>query len=261
MKAVGPGPLLRAWRASRGKTQLALAFETGISTKHLSFVETGRSNPTREMVLALAEHLEVPLRDRNVLLEAAGYAAAYRETPLDASAMSNMRAALAQILDASEPNPALAVNRRYDILLTNDAAVRLLSSFAPDWRGKNNIVMMLLSPDGLKPAIENWDEVALHVVQRVRTELTVSRVRNREDDEMLEQVMAAYEGLRHTPLAARDPTSILIPVKLRRDRLALDLFTMITTLGTPLDITLQEMRIETLFPAGERDREALAALE
>src|SRR5271156_4250503 len=118
------GPLLRSWRRRRGLSQLDLSLDAAISARHLSFVETGRSKPSREMVLMLAEHLEVPLRDRNALLEAAGFVAAYRETPLDAPALSNVREALAHILEASEPNPTLIVNRRYDILRTNEAAVR-----------------------------------------------------------------------------------------------------------------------------------------
>src|SRR5882757_81508 len=165
------GPLLRAWRTARGKSQLALALEAGISSRHLSFVETGRSSPSREMVLTLAETLEVPLRERNALLTAAGYAAMYRETPLDAPAMADVREALGHMLRASEPNPTLVVNRRYDILMVNDAAQRLVAFFAPDWRGDGNVARMLLAHDGLRPAIRNWHEVATHVVHRTRTEL------------------------------------------------------------------------------------------
>jgi hypothetical protein len=227
-----------------------------VSQRHLSYVETGRSTPSREMVLTLAEHLELPLRDRNALLEAAGYAAVYRETPLQAPAMADMRAALERILHAAEPNPTLVVNRRYDILLTNDAAVRLLSFFAPRWRGRNNVALMLLSAEGLKPAIVNWEGVARHVLHRLRAELAASRARDAQDEEILRQAIAAEQQLRPGAAAARPP-AVLVPVQLRRDDLALDLFTTITTLGTPLDITLQELRIETLFPASARDREAL----
>jgi transcriptional regulator with XRE-family HTH domain len=254
------GPMLRAWRTSRGKSQLALALEANISTRHLSFVETGRSSPSREMVLALAEHLEVPLRDRNALLEAAGFAAVYRETPLDSPSMSEIRAALSRILEASEPNPTFAVNRRYDILLANEAAVRLVSFFAPDWRGKRNGALMLFSKEGLRPAIENWGEVAGHIVHRLRTELSALRVRDTADDEMLAHAEAAHRELRGHPVRAVPPGSILLPIRFRRDRLAVDLFTTITTLGTPLDITLQELRIETFFPVNPQSRAALEAV-
>jgi transcriptional regulator with XRE-family HTH domain len=255
-QGVNVGSMLRAWRSSRGKSQFALAVEAGISTRHLSFVETGRSKPSREMVLTLAEHLEVPLRDRNVLLEAAGFAAIYRETPLDAPAMSDIRGALSHILDASEPNPTLVVNRRYDILLANEAAVRLLSFFAPTWRGKRNAALMLLSPDGLRPAVANWSEVASHIVHRLRSELSALRARERADEEMLERAIATQGELAPSSGATRPP-SILVPVQLRRDEVAVDLFTTITTLGTPLDITLQELRIETFFPVDAKSREAL----
>jgi transcriptional regulator with XRE-family HTH domain len=251
------GPMLRAWRSSRGKSQLALASDAGISTRHLSFVETGRSQPSREMVLTLAEHLDVPLRDRNALLEAAGFAAVYRETPLDAPAMADVREALTRILDASEPNPTLVVNRRYDILLANEAAIRLLSFFAPTYRGKRNAALMLLSPEGLRPAIANWAQVAATIVHHLRTELSAIRSRDRADDEMLEHAIATQAELQTTGASATRPLSILIPVQLRRDGVALDLFTTITTLGTPLDITLQEIRIETFFPVDAKSREAL----
>src|SRR5262245_21582165 len=255
-QAPAVGPLLRAWRSARKKSQLALAGEAGVSTRHLSFLETGRSSPSREMVMALAEALDVPLRERNMLLEAAGYAAVYNETALDAPAMSEVRTALAQILAASEPNPAFVVNRRYDILLTNDAGLRLLAFFAPRWRGKNNIALMLFSAQGLRPAIDNWADVAAKVIRRLRGELSLASPRD-GDDVVLQQVSAveAELGARELPPPER---SILVPVRFRRDSLVLEMFTTITTVGTPLDITLQELRIETLFPATAEGRRALS---
>jgi transcriptional regulator with XRE-family HTH domain len=253
------GPMLRSWRSSRGKSQLALAVEAGVSTRHLSFVETGRSSPSREMVLTLAEHLDVPLRDRNRLLEAAGYAAVFRETPLDAAPMSEVRVALSHILDASEPNPTLVVNRRYDVLLANAAAVELLSFFAPAWKGKNNVARLLFSSEGLRPNVVDWPVVAGHVIRRLRAELS-SGTRDARDDEILELAIAAQSDLaEHTSEAARPP-SILVPVTFRRGDVVIDLFTTITTLGTPLDITLQELRIETLFAANPESRRALATV-
>jgi transcriptional regulator with XRE-family HTH domain len=249
--------MIRAWRSSRGMSQLDLAVEAGISTRHLSFVETGRSKPSREMVLTLAEHLEVPLRERNALLEAAGFAAVYRETPLDAAVMSEVRSALRHILDANEPNPALLVNRRYDILMANEAAVRLLSFFAPAWRGKRNVALMVLSKDGLRPAVASWERVASHLVHRLRAELSATRTRSDADEEMLTAVNAMHKELGPPEREVTGPASILLPVTLCRSELSLDLFTTITTVGTPLDITLQELRIETLFPADAKSREAL----
>ena len=254
------GPLLRAWRTARKKSQLALAGEAGISTRHLSFLETGRSTPSREMVLILAEALGVPLRERNALLAAAGYAAVFPETALDAPAMADIRAALVQILAASEPNPTFVVNRRSDVLLTNDAGLRLLAFFAPQWRGRNNIALLVLSQQGLRPAIENWSEIAAHVIHRVRAELAAASNRDAADDLVLERAIAAEEELGAADVARTGPPSLLVPCKLRRNGVALDLFTTITTVGTPLDVTLQELRIETQFPANAEARAALATV-
>lgn len=250
------GPMIRAWRSSRKKSQLALAVEAGVSTRHLSFVETGRSNPSREMVLLLAERLELPLRERNALLEAAGYAAVYRETPLDAPALADVRGALQHILEGSEPNPTLVVNRRYDVLLANDAAVRLLSYFAPEWRGKNNVALMLFSAQGLRSSIANWAEVTEHVVRRMLGELSTLRAPTPADVDMMTEVRAVDGELRSARPAVAHHT-ILVPVVFRRGGIELELFTTITTLGTPLDITLQELRIESFFPASPGARDAL----
>ncbi|HEU5074458.1 MAG TPA: helix-turn-helix transcriptional regulator [Polyangiaceae bacterium] len=252
--------MLRAWRTSRGKSQLALAVEAGISTRHLSFMENGRSTPSREMILTLAEHLDLPLRDRNSLLEAAGYAAVFRETPLEADAMTEVRAALSHILAASEPNPALVVNRRYDVLLTNSAALELFSFFAPSWTGKNNVAYLLLADDGLKPAVADWPSAAAHLVRRLRAEL--SGATDARDQELLALIDLVQpqlgDAMGHAPNSPG--ADILVPITLRRAGLSVDLFTTITTLGTPLDITLQELRIETFFPATPQSRHALARI-
>ncbi len=258
--ATAVGSLLRAWRTARKKSQLALAGEAGVSSRHLSFLETGRSTPSREMVLTLAEALEVPFRERNALLEAAGYAAIYRETSLGAPAMAEVRSALAQILAANEPNPTIVVNRRSDVLLTNDAALRLLAFFAPDWRGRNNIALMLLSPQGLRPSIENWAEIAAHVIHRVRGELALARSRDAADEAVLARAIEAEAELGRAQPGSVNSAGVLVPVRLRRAGVTLDMFTTITTVGTPLDVTLQELRIETLFPASAGAREALAAV-
>ena len=255
------GPLLRSFRTSRGKSQLALAVEAGISTRHLSFVETGRSTPSRDMVLTLAEHLELSLRDRNSLLEAAGYAAVYRETPLESATMVEVRAALTQLLEASLPNPSLVVNRRYDVLLSNPAAVEFFSFFAPEWRGKNNLARLVFSPKGLKPAIANWPATAAYLVKRLRAELS-GKTTDSQDEELLTLVeevqnQLSREASTAAPTTIEPGSNILIPVSLRRGSVALDIFTVITTVGTPLDITLQELRIETFFPANAHSRQVL----
>jgi len=251
------GRLLRAWRSTRGKSQLALATEAGVSTRHLSFVETGRASPSREMVITLAEALDVPLRDRNALLEAAGFAAMYRTTALDAAAMREVRHVLERMLEVSEPNPTLVVNRRYDILLANRAAQRLIGSLAPAWQGPANVVELLLAHHGLRPAIVNWAEVTSHVVHRVRHELSASQQLDDADRALLGRIVAVDGELRAATTAVTRPPSLLVPMRVRHGDERIDLFTTITTLGTPLDVTLQELRIETLFPADERSRRAL----
>ena len=254
------GRLLRVWRGARGKSQLALAIDAGVSTRHLSFVETGRASPSRDMVIMLAEALDVPLRDRNALLEAAGFAPIYRTTALEADAMAEVRHVLDRMLEASEPNPTLVVNRRYDILLANRAAHRLIGGLAPAWRGPGNVIELLLAPNGIRPAIVNWAEITTHVVHRVRNELSASQQLDDADRAMLDRIVAIDGELRAATPAATRPPTLLVPMRLRHGDQRIDLFTTITTLGTPLDITLQELRIETLFPADEPSRRALQAI-
>jgi transcriptional regulator with XRE-family HTH domain len=253
------GPLVRSWRAAKGKSQLDLALEAGISSRHLSFIETGRSNPSRDMVVTLAIALEVPLRDRNTWLEAAGYAALYPETPLDAPSMTEVRAALNYILEAHGPNPAFVLNPRYDIVLQNDAARDLVSFFAPEWRGPENLLRMLLSPEGFKDSVENWHEVVGYGIDRMTRELS-RFLQGRSDDGLLRMLMAAEEDIRRSGRAPTKPPGIVLPFRLKRGGVDLELFTTITTLGIPLDITLQELRIETLFPATAVARAALGSI-
>ncbi|MEO8875595.1 MAG: hypothetical protein ABI461_08415, partial [Polyangiaceae bacterium] len=176
------------------------------------------------------------------------------------TALSEVRRALSHILDASEPNPTLVVNRRYDILLANEAALRLVEFFAPHWRGKNNIALMVFDEKGLKPSIANWAEVAGYIAHRLQAEHGVSQSRSLVDDEMLAHAIRIEEELRDLPRVPTRPPAILVPLQFRRDGLEVDMFTTITTLGTPLDITLHELRIETLFPANERARKAFTQI-
>src|SRR6185295_8642765 len=153
------GDMLRAWRLARRHTQLALSLSAGVSSRHLSYLETGRASPSRDMVLALAQSLEVPLRDRNALLQAAGFAAVYRETPLDAPALGPVRDAVRLLLAATEPNPTFVVNRRYDVLDANATARWLLAPFTGDlarFTRPYNVGRLLASPAGLRPSLENW---------------------------------------------------------------------------------------------------------
>jgi transcriptional regulator with XRE-family HTH domain len=254
------GSMLRAWRTTRGKSQLELSMMAGVSSRHLSFVETGKSMPSREMVLTLSDALAVPLRERNAILHAAGFAPMYQETPLEGEALSEVRRALSHILDASEPNPTLVVNRRYDILMANEAALRLIEFFAPAWKGKNNGALIVFDETGLKPALANWAEICTHVVHRLLTELAIGQSRTPDDERMFARAKQIENDLRHERISPTRPPAILVPIQFRRDGIELDMFTTITTLGTPLDITLHELRIETLFPANEAGRKALAEI-
>jgi transcriptional regulator with XRE-family HTH domain len=254
------GSVLRAWRAARGLSQLALSVRTGVSSRHLSYLETGRSAPSRDMVLTLAVALDVPLRDRNAMLQAAGFASLYRETPLEAPAMGHVRDAIRLLLGATEPSPTFVVNRRYDVLDANATGHWLLATFVHDlgrfprpW----NMASLLASPAGLRPSVTNWEEVARKVFGRLQREVGGAHVRDAVDEALMKEVGPLLAAL--GPAASPPETlPILVGLNLRREAVALRLFTTIATLGTPLDVTLQELRIETLFPADAESRSFLS---
>jgi transcriptional regulator with XRE-family HTH domain len=254
------GEMLRAWRLARRQTQLALSLATGVSSRHLSYMETGRAGPSREMVLALAQALEVPLRDRNALLQAAGFAAVYRETPLDAPLMGPVRDAVQLLLSATGPNPTFVVNRRYDILDANPPARWLLETFTEDlaqFKRPYNIARLIASPAGMKPTLDNWREVAGKVLRRLHRELGGAHVCDAADDALLRDIEPTLREL-GVPTSPADALPIMIGVKYRRGDLAVRLFTTIATLGTPLDVTLDELRVEMLFPADAESKQVLA---
>jgi transcriptional regulator with XRE-family HTH domain len=247
------GPLLQHWRRSRRLSQLALAAEAAVSIRHLCFIETGRASPSRTMVLKLADALDVPLRERNTLLLAAGFAPAYPESPLDAPALAAVRGALDAILAQQEPYPAVVMDRGWDIRHTNAAATRFFGFLqaghdaAPP--GPANVLRMMFHPDGVRRYVTNWPDVAEALVRRVHREAiggaTDERARQIRDE------VLAYPGV-PASLAAVDVTAPLlpiVPVSFGRDGRRFDYFSTVTTLGTPQDVTLQELRIECFFPA------------
>jgi transcriptional regulator with XRE-family HTH domain len=253
------GGLLREWRTARGLSQLALSVQTGVSARHLSFMETGRASPSREMVLTLAQALDMPLRDRNAFLQSAGFAAIYRETPLEAAAMGPVRDAINLLLRSTEPNPTFVVNRRYDVLDANDTGRWLLSTFTEDLRSfplPHNFGRLLVSAKGMRGYLENWEDVARKVLSRLKRELGGAHSRDAADEALLKTIAPtlAELGNRTSP---SDPLPLLVPVHLRRASIGVRLFTTIATLGTPLDVTLQELRIEMLFPADDESRRVL----
>jgi transcriptional regulator with XRE-family HTH domain len=255
------GQALRHWRRVRGKSQLALALDADVSPRHISFVETGRSAPSRAMVLTLATALGVPLRERNTLLLAAGYAPAYRESDLDAPELGPARQALELILAHQEPYPAVVMNRHWDLLRVNEAARRLFGRLLDDAspRHADNVLRLMFDPRGLRPRVANWEEVAGALVQRVYRE-ALGGVLDAATSELLTAVLAepgVPSAWRAPDLS--EPLAPFVPVAFELDGHTLAFFSTVTTLGTPQDITLQELRVECFFPADGETASRLAS--
>jgi transcriptional regulator with XRE-family HTH domain len=258
-KPVAAGQLLREWRVRRRMSQLDLASSAGISARHLSFVETGRSRPSREMVLHLAESLDVPLRERNPLLMAAGYAPTYQATDLEAPEMDSVRQALERLLAAHEPYPAILVDRRWELVSANKASMVLVDGVDPDLlEPVCNVLRTSLHPRGLAPRIENIEQWSAHVVDSVRRQIAITG-----DDELraLEEELVGYAhdmGLTIPPFTEAS-RSIATPMRLHTDSGELALMSMVATFGTALDITLAELTLETFLPADGATAAALFA--
>ena len=260
------GDLLRAWRERRRLSQMALALAADVSTRHLSFLETGRARPSREMLLRLAEHLAVPLRDRNTLLLAAGYAPAYAERSLDDPALRVARQAIERVLAGHEPCPALAVDRHWTLLAANRAVPPLIAGVAPElMQAPVNVLRLSLHPEGLAPRIANLREWRGHLLARLHEQV------ERSADPRLEQLLAELKGY-PTPEGGLDRgarghdhtlpnlTGIAIPLQLRGDAGLLTFISTTMVFGTPTDVTLAELAIEAFFPADTATAEALPRL-
>jgi len=243
------GHLVRHWRRSRGLSQLALAERALVSTRHLSCVETGKSVPSREMVLLLASTLDVPLRERNRWLLAAGFAPVFRDEALAAPQMGELRRLLDLILDHHDPFPALVVDPRWSVLATNAGARRVIAAFVDDPQALaaigNNAMHMLFHPGGFRPSIVNWNEVAGAVLGRLRSEGLGDS--SGAGAQLLDS-LAAYGPLPAPRELVVTAPRLLVPVHLRRGALELRFFTTLATLGTPVDVTAHELRIETYYP-------------
>jgi transcriptional regulator with XRE-family HTH domain len=249
------GVLLRRWRTDRRVSQLDLALDADISTRHLSCLETGRAQPSREMVLRLAEALRVPLRERNALLLAAGYAPLYRHTGLDAPELDAARRAVEILTAQLEPNPVLVFDRYWNILRMNAGAKRILDLFPGcDSVTPLNGPRLVFHPQGLRPIIENWEVVAANIIRRVHREAA-----DNPSDETLKALLEELLSYPDVPSRWRlldlDGTATpFLTLNYRWKNSTLRWFSTLTTLGTPLDVALQELRIETLFPADEATR-------
>jgi transcriptional regulator with XRE-family HTH domain len=246
------GHLLRGWRSARGLSQLDLAIHSGFSARHVSFIETGRTQPSRHALLTLAESLEMPLRERNRLLEAAGYAHVYRQTPLAADEMAHIRGVLEFILERHKPYGAVVLDRYSNCIMGNGVSDRLIAGLVdPSLLGAQvNYLRITFHPLGARRWIANWDEVSRHLLARAERELRPS-----EDDRMATELLQELHGYVEPstgPTSTRPSAAdLLLPIHIKRGELELRLFSAIMTLGTPQDVTLQELRIETFFPADE----------
>jgi transcriptional regulator with XRE-family HTH domain len=248
----GFGSGLRWWRARRGFSQLDLAGAAETTQRHLSFLESGRASPSREMVLRLASVLDLPLRQQNALLLAAGFAPAWRESDLSAPELAQVSSALDYMLAQQEPYPAFVVDRRWTLLRANAGAGRLVEFLtgpapAPAAADPVNLAVALVSPDGLRPFIANWEEVALYFLRGVQADAIADGTR--QTAQLLERLLAVpgLPGLSRIPSGA-DPRPPVLPIDFKKGHTSLHLFTTIATLGTPQDVTVQEIRVECFFP-------------
>jgi transcriptional regulator with XRE-family HTH domain len=246
------GELLQHWRRERRMSQLGLSAQAGVTPRHVSFVESGRATPSRGMVLRLARALDVPLRERNQMLLAAGYAPLYRETGLDAEAMSQVRTALDRVLTRHEPHPAVVMDRYWNVLLTNDAAAAMFAWLldGADAGDPPNVVRLMFTR--LRPHVANWEQTGQALIQRVHRE-AVGGVADVQTTRLLDEVLALPDvpSAWRTPDFATTPLPIL-PVELAKDGVEVSYFSLVTTVGTPQDVTLQEIRVESFFPADDK---------
>ncbi len=264
--AIGPPPRdasvgvqLRYWRERRRMSQLGLATTSAVSTRHLSYVETGRSKPSRELIEHLAERLDVPLRERNHLLLAAGYAPRFPETGFDADEMRAVRAAVEQVITAHDPYPAVVVDGRWDLVAANESAMALLTGVDPQLlEPPVNVVRISLHPDGMAPNIKNFDEYASHLVDRIRRQVEQTA------DPALAALLEEISGYaRRRPggvaplLPSRPHPDLVLPLVFDAPIGELRLFSTISTFGAPLDVTVSELAIEAFYPSDDHTRALL----
>lgn len=259
--------LLRAWRKARRLTQLELALDAGISQRHLSFLESGRSRPSREMILKLAEALDLPLRERNQLLDNAGYSAEVRERPLQGEGMGAVREALTMLLEHHDPYPAIVVDRDWNLLMANTAQQRLFDLFgnidelwaATCPNGVKNVIRLTLHPTGLRKYCLNWEELLPWTTTRLRRDAKLTG--SAALVAMIDELKTYPELAAHwsAPIVNVSPQPVFSMV-LGNESVSLSLFSMISTFGTPQDVTTDELRVEQFFPADESSATLLRRL-
>ncbi|MFB9978147.1 helix-turn-helix domain-containing protein [Mesorhizobium kowhaii] len=246
------GVLLRHWRDLRGRSQLDLSLDTGISQKQISFVESGRSVPSRQTLMAIAQALDMPLRDRNTLLLAAGYAPMFSESAWDSAEMTSVTNALRRMLRQHEPFPALVMDRYWNVLMANESAPRFFGCFIDMGarQGPRNMLHLMFDPQGMRPFVANWQDVARSLFERVYRE-SLGRVVDEKTKALLAELLA-YPDVNSD---WKNPVAIgfmpFIPLGFIRGDRVLNYFSMVTTVGTPQTVAAQELRIECMFPADE----------
>jgi transcriptional regulator with XRE-family HTH domain len=268
---IGPGRLLRRWREARRLSQLELALEAEVSARHLSFVETGRATPSREMLLTLANVLDVPLRERNVLLLAAGYAPMYAETSLNDPQMSQVRAVIEIMLRSNEPRAAIAHDRYWNVVMANDAFVRLLtialgkapaglSAMQVATSPRVNLLHLLFDPNSLRRVVVNWEAIAKALLNQAHQRLAWAR------DEKLKALIddvLKYPGVParwHEP-GLDTPDALILPMELDFNGKIARMFSTVTSVATPHDVTLQDLHIEVFYPADTESEATLREYE
>ena len=256
MEEAGFPGLLKTWRHRRRMSQLDLALSCGVSQRHLSFLESGRARPSRAMILQLSETLELPLRDRNDWLHAAGFAPVFKTRALDHPHMSQVMSAVRMLLANHAPFPALAIDRSWNILLANEPFERLSAMLGADlWSrvaaspgAPRNLMRLFFHPEGIRPIVANWDSVAPLLWRRAQREAEAAAG---EDMQRALAELAPYVEFQ-TPWDEEAPALLpIMPLRLEKDGLTMSLFTIISAFGTVQDVTADELRIETLFPADE----------
>jgi len=249
------GSLLRYWRGKRGKSQLDVSLDTSISQRHISFIESGRSNPSRKALVGIAQALDVPLRERNTLLRAAGYAAIYSESPLGAEEMQGLRNALDRMLRQHAPFPALVMDRHWNVLMANDSALRFFNRFIDmsARSGPRNMLHLIFDPAGMRPFVVNWEQIARSLIQRVYRE-SVGRVIDEKTAALL-SALCEYPDVeaqwKMPGSFSAMPNTPVIPLSFVKDGVVLNYFSMVTTVGTPQTIGAQELRVESMFPTDD----------
>jgi transcriptional regulator with XRE-family HTH domain len=250
------GHRIREWRQRRRMTQLSLALDAEISARHLSFLETGKAQPSREMVLHLCERLDVPLRERNMLLIAAGYAPVFAQRRLDDPALKPALAAVEQVLGGHEPYPALAIDRAWTMVSANRAVALLLAGLPGSLlKQPLNVLRLSLHPEGLAPRIANLPEWRAHLLDRLRHQIEITA------DPGLETLMKELRGypapVSRTPAAPDKFGGVVVPLQLVTEAGKLSFLSTTTIFGTPVDVTVSELAIESFFPADDATARAL----